>query len=51
MNNKIEHQVRHCLSNYEQIELENKLIDLCKEWFFEGFSEGTTHELRLKDEK
>jgi len=37
---KIEHQVQHCLRSYENDLLEDKLIDLVKEWFFKGFKGG-----------
>jgi hypothetical protein len=41
---KIESQVKHCFRFYEDHELEDKLIDLCREWFFKGFTGGITHE-------
>lgn len=40
---KIEQQVQHCLRSYENDLLEDKLIDLVKEWFFKGFHGGMTH--------
>jgi hypothetical protein len=37
---KIEQQVQHCLRSYENDLLEDKLIDLVREWFFKGFKDG-----------
>lgn len=41
---KIEQQVQHCLRSYENDLLEDKLIDLVKEWFFKGFKNGIIYE-------
>ncbi len=41
---KIEQQVQHCLREYENDLLEDKLIDLAKEWFFKGFFSGRDYE-------
>ena len=41
---KIEQQVQHCLREYENDLLEDKLIDLVKEWFFKGFSGGVGYQ-------
>jgi hypothetical protein len=37
---KIEQQVQHCLREYQNNLLEDKLINLVKEWFLKGFFEG-----------
>ncbi len=41
---KIEQQVQHCLRSYENDLLEDKLIELCREWFFKGFIAGINHD-------
>jgi hypothetical protein len=47
---KIESQVKHCFQFYEDNQLEDKLIDLVREWFFKGFFGGIEH-IQLKKEQ
>lgn len=37
---QIESQVKHILRFYEEVELEEKMIDLCLEWLNKGIIEG-----------
>lgn len=37
---QIESQVKHILRMYEDVELEEKFIDLCLEWLNKGLIEG-----------
>lgn len=46
---KIEQKVQHVLRSYENNALEDKLIDLVKEWFFKGFFCGRDYEMRNED--
>lgn len=46
---KIEQQVQHCLRTHEGDLLEDKLIDLAKEWFFKGFTGGLTYEREQRE--
>lgn len=45
----IEQKVQHVLRSYENEPLEDKLIDLVKEWFFKGFFSGRDYELQQQD--
>lgn len=47
---KIEQQVQHCFRSYENDLLEDKLIDLVRDWFFKGFFGGIEH-IQLKQEQ
>jgi hypothetical protein len=47
---KIEQQVQHCMRSYDNDLLEDKLIDLVREWFFKGFFGGIEH-IQLKQEQ
>jgi hypothetical protein len=46
---KVEQQTQHCLREYEGDLLEDKLIDLVKEWFFKGFTGGLTYEREQRE--
>lgn len=46
---KIEQQVQHCIRSFENEPLEDKLIDLVKEWFFKGFFSGRDYQMQQDD--
>ncbi len=48
--NRVLTQVRHCLANYEGVELEQKLCQLVFEWHTKGVAIGI-ESMRKKDNK